>query len=120
MHPIIARLQKRQIEKLCEGKVIPDFKPGDTVKVNVKIQEGATERIQAFQGTVIARRNRGINSCFQVRKISHKEGVERTFMIYAPNIKNIEVVSRGVVRRAKLYYLRDLTGKAAKIKQRFH
>jgi large subunit ribosomal protein L19 len=120
MHPIINNLQKRQIERLVEGKTIPDFKPGDTVKVNVKIQEGSNERIQAFQGTVIARRNRGLTSCFKVRKISYKEGVERTFMLYAPNVKSIEVISKGIVRRAKLYYLRNLRGKAAKIKQKFH
>jgi large subunit ribosomal protein L19 len=134
MHPIIAKLQQREITRLTTAKTIPVFKAGDTVKVSVslnfgnkeestkgKAAEGAkNERIQAFEGIVISRRNRGLTSCFTVRKISSKEGVDRTFMVYAPNIKSIEVVSRGVVRRAKLYYLRKLTGKAAKIKQKFH
>ena len=105
MHPIIADIQKKQIATLTEGKTIPDFKSGDIVKVSVRILEGATERVQAFQGVVIARRNRGINSCFTLRRLNGNEGVERTFMLYATTIKNIEVISRGIVRRAKLYYL---------------
>jgi large subunit ribosomal protein L19 len=120
MHPIIAQIQKQEIEKLTEGKTIPNFKSGDTVKVNVRILEGANERIQAFQGVVISRRNRGLTSCFTVRKISGSEGVERTFMLYAPTVKSIEVISKGIVRRAKLYYLRDLKGKAAKVKQKLY
>ena|SRR6476619_1415969 len=116
MHPIVTRLQQREIETLSVNKKIPDFKAGDTLKVSLKIQEGANERIQVFQGIVISKRNRGITSCFTLFKISHNEGVERTFMQYAPNVVTIDVVSRGIVRRAKLYYLRKLKGKAARIK----
>ena len=112
---IIEQLEKEQIAKLVEGKAIPEFAPGDTVKVNVKVVEGNRERVQAYEGVCIARRNDGLNSSFVVRKISYGEGVERIFPLYSPNIASIEVVRRGDVRRAKLYYLRDLRGKAARI-----
>ena len=97
---------------------IPAFRAGDTLKVHVKVVEGTTERIQAYEGICIARRNRGINSSFTVRKISYGEGVERVFPLYSPKIDNIEVVRRGAVRRAKLYYLRGRTGKSARIRER--
>lgn len=113
----IDKFEKSQIEKLTEGKDIPNFKPGDTVNVGVKIVEGTTSRIQNFEGVVIARRSAGVNSSFVVRKISHGEGVERKFMIYSPMIAHIKVVRRGIVRRAKLYYLRNLRGKAARIRE---
>jgi large subunit ribosomal protein L19 len=109
------------IEKLeAEGldKKIPDFSPGDTVVVEVKVKEGDRERTQAYESVVIARRNRGFNSSFTVRKISHGEGVERVFQTYSPAIGSITVKRRGNVRRAKLYYLRDLTGKAARIEEK--
>jgi large subunit ribosomal protein L19 len=99
-------------------KQIPDFAPGDTVVVQVKVKEGDRERIQAYEGVVIARRNRGLNSSFTVRKVSHGEGVERVFQTYSPSIGDIIVKRRGNVRRAKLYYLRDLTGKAARIEEK--
>lgn len=101
-----------------EGKQIPDFSPGDTVVVQVKVKEGDRERVQAFEGVVIARSNRGLNSSFTVRKISHGEGVERVFQSYSPSIGSISIKRRGNVRRAKLYYLRDLTGKAARIEEK--
>jgi large subunit ribosomal protein L19 len=113
----IEKFEASQIERLAQAKKIPDFKAGDTVKVMVKIVEGATERLQAYEGVVIARRNRGVNSSFLVRKISHGEGVERRFQIYSPIVNSIEVVRRGVVRRAKLYYLRSRRGKSARIKE---
>ncbi|AVP87031.1 50S ribosomal protein L19 [Candidatus Phycorickettsia trachydisci] len=116
MHPTVVQLQEREIQKLSENKKVPEFKAGDTLKVSIKIQEGTTERIQAFQGIVISKRNRGLTSCFKLFKISHGEGVERTFMQYAPNVVGIEVISQGIVRRAKLYYLKSLKGKAARIK----
>ncbi|CAB1275167.1 50S ribosomal protein L19 [Candidatus Nitrosacidococcus tergens] len=97
---------------------IPDFNPGDTVQVNVRVIEGDRERIQAFEGVVIAKRNRGLGSAFTVRKISYGEGVERVFQTHSPTIANIEVKRRGDVRRAKLYYLRNLRGKAARIKEK--
>ena len=97
---------------------LPKFAPGDTIRVQVKIREGEKERLQAFEGVVIARSNRGFNSSFTVRKISHGEGVERTFPIYSPSITEIAVKRRGSVRRAKLYYLRDLAGKAARIEEK--
>ena len=103
-----------------EGKTLPSFSAGDNIKVSVRISEGVNERVQVFQGIVISKRNRGINSCFTVRKMVGTQGVERSFMIYSANIKGIEVVSRGIVRRAKLYYLRDLRGKAAKVKQKLY
>jgi large subunit ribosomal protein L19 len=100
------------------GKDIPDFRPGDTVVVQVKVKEGTRERLQAFEGFVIAKRNRGINSAFTVRKISHGEGVERVFQTYSPMIASIKIKRRGAVRRAKLYYLRDLSGRKARIKEK--
>lgn len=113
----IEKFEKAQIAKLTEGKDIPDFKPGDSVNVGVRIVEGTTSRVQNFEGVVIARRSAGVNSSFTVRKISHGEGVERKFKIYSPMLAHIKVVRRGIVRRAKLYYLRDLKGKAARIKE---
>lgn len=115
---ILEQFEKAQIEKLSEGKEFPTFAPGDVVRVNVKIVEGANERVQAYEGVCIARKNRGLNSNFTVRKISHGEGVERTFPLYSPRIESIVLVRRGDVRRAKLYYLRDLRGKAARISEK--
>jgi large subunit ribosomal protein L19 len=112
---IIEQLEKEQIAKLSDGKAIPEFAPGDTVKVNVKVVEGNRERVQAYEGVCIARKNDGLNSSFVVRKISYGEGVERIFPLYSPNIASIEVMRRGDVRRAKLYYLRDRRGKSARI-----
>ncbi|MCU7915598.1 MAG: 50S ribosomal protein L19 [Candidatus Thiodiazotropha sp. (ex Gloverina cf. vestifex)] len=100
------------------GREVPDFGPGDTVIVQVRVKEGQRERLQAFEGIVIAKRNRGLNSAFTVRKISHGEGVERVFQTYSPGVADIEVTRRGDVRRAKLYYLRGRTGKAARIKEK--
>lgn len=113
----ISKFEQEQIQKLTEGKTIPNFKAGDTVNVGVRIVEGATERVQAYEGVVIARRNAGVNSSFTVRKISHGEGVERKFKLYSPMIQTIKLVKRGVVRRAKLYYLRDRRGKSARIRE---
>jgi len=113
----VLKFEQEQIQRLTEGKIIPDFKAGDTVKVGVRIIEGATERVQAYEGVVIARRNAGVNSSFTVRKISHSEGVERKFKLYSPMLQSITVVKRGVVRRAKLYYLRDRRGKSARIRE---
>ena len=101
-----------------QGKTIPEFNPGDTVLVQVKVKEGTRERLQAFEGIVIAKRNRGLNSAFTVRKISHNVGVERVFQTYSPVVDSITVKRRGDVRRAKLYYLRNLTGRAARIKEK--
>ncbi len=112
---IIEQLEQEQVAKLTEGRTIPEFAPGDTVKVNVKVVEGSRERVQAYEGVCIARRNDGLNSSFVVRKISYGEGVERVFPLYSPNIASIEVIRRGDVRRAKLYYLRDRRGKSARI-----
>ena len=112
---IIQALEIEQIEKLTSGKSIPAFNPGDTVKVSVKVVEGSRERLQAYEGVVIARKNDGLNSSFTVRKISYGEGVERVFPLYSPNVAEIEVIRRGDVRRAKLYYLRDRRGKSARI-----
>ncbi|MDH3660401.1 MAG: 50S ribosomal protein L19 [Alphaproteobacteria bacterium] len=111
-------LEQEQITQLTEERKIPDFGPGDTLRVNVKVVEGTRERIQAFEGVCIARKNRGINSAFTVRKISYGEGVERVFPLYSPQIAEIQVMRRGRVRRAKLYYLRGRTGKAARITER--
>ncbi|MDT8384808.1 MAG: 50S ribosomal protein L19 [Gammaproteobacteria bacterium] len=108
----------KQIEAEQMSKVVPAFGAGDTVVVQVKVKEGTRERLQAFEGIVIAKRNRGLNSSFTVRKISHGEGVERVFQTYSPLVSEIEVKRRGAVRRAKLYYLRDLKGKAARIKEK--
>ena len=113
MSNIIQQLEAEQITK-----EIPAFYPGDNVVVQVRVKEGNRERLQAFEGVVIAKRNRGLNSAFTVRKLSHGEGVERVFQTYSPNIANIKVKRSGKVRRAKLYYLRGLTGKAARIKEK--
>jgi large subunit ribosomal protein L19 len=113
----LQKLEQEYTAKLSQGKVF-DFVPGDTVCVNVKIVEGENERIQAFEGVCIARRNAGLNSSFTVRKLSHGEGVERIFPLYSPRVDSVTVVRRGDVRRAKLYYLRGLTGKAARIKEK--
>ncbi|MBE1236999.1 50S ribosomal protein L19 [Phaeovibrio sulfidiphilus] len=112
---IIEQLEKEQIEKFLATRTVPEFRPGDTLKVHVKVTEGNRERIQAYEGVCIARRNSGINSSFTVRKISFGEGVERVFPLYGPAIDRIEIVRRGKVRRAKLYYLRDRRGRAARI-----
>ena len=115
---VIQQLEQEQIAQLTEGRSIPEFGPGDTLRVSVKVVEGSRERVQAFEGVCIARKNRGINSAFTVRKISYGEGVERIFPLYSPQIAEIQVVRRGRVRRAKLYYLRGRTGKAARIAER--
>ncbi|MFM7343985.1 MAG: 50S ribosomal protein L19 [Tagaea sp.] len=115
MSHIIQEFEKGQIAKLTGGKKVPDFSPGDTLKVSVKVQEGTRERLQVFEGVCIARKNSGLNSNFTVRKISFGEGVERVFPLYSPRLGGIEVVRRGDVRRAKLYYLRGRTGKSARI-----
>ena len=107
-----------QIESERMSRKVPDFSPGDTVLVQVKVVEGDRERVQAYEGIVIAKRNRGLNSSFTVRKVSHGEGVERVFQTYSPAISEIQVKRRGNVRRAKLYYLRDLSGKAARIEEK--
>ena len=112
---IIEKIEKEQLEKLSSGKEIPDFNPGDTIKVDVKVVEGTRERIQAFEGVCIARGGKGINESFTVRKISYGEGVERVFPLFSPKISSITLVRKGKVRRAKLYYLRDRRGKAARI-----
>jgi large subunit ribosomal protein L19 len=108
----------RDIESARMTRKVPDFAPGDTVLVQVKVVEGDRERVQAYEGIVIAKRNRGFNSSFTVRKISHGEGVERVFQTFSPSISEIQVKRRGNVRRAKLYYLRDLSGKAARIEEK--
>ncbi len=113
---LIAQLEQEEITRL--GKTIPEFAPGDTVAVSVNVVEGTRKRVQVYEGVVIARRNRGLNSSFIVRKISSGEGVERTFQLYSPLIASIEVKRRGDVRRAKLYYLRELSGKKARIKEK--
>jgi len=108
----------QELEKARATRKLPDFNPGDTVVVQVKVKEGDRERAQAYEGVVIAKSNRGFNSSFTVRKISHGEGVERVFQTHSPSISEIEVKRRGSVRRAKLYYLRDLSGKAARIEEK--
>jgi len=113
---LIEKIETEELARL--GKSVPDFKPGDTVVVNVNVVEGDRKRVQAYEGVVIAKRNRGLNSAFIVRKISSGEGVERTFQMHSPLIASIEVKRRGDVSRAKLYYLRKLSGKAARIKER--
>ena len=115
---IIEQFEKDQIKSLVKGKKIPQFHPGDTVRVTVKVREGTRERIQAFEGVCIRKKNRGLSSSFTVRKISFGEGVERVFPIFSPSIDSISIVRSGQVRRAKLYYLRDLTGKKARIVER--
>ncbi|WP_323011444.1 50S ribosomal protein L19 [Castellaniella sp.] len=115
---LIETLEQEEIARLSEGRTIPAFGPGDTVIVGVNVIEGTRRRVQAYEGVVIGRRNRGLNSAFTVRKISSGEAVERTFQLYSPQIASIEVKRRGDVRRAKLYYLRGRTGKAARIKEK--
>ena len=111
-------LDKEGVEALAKARAVPEFRPGDTLKVSIKVLEGERERIQAFEGVCIGRKNAGVNSNFTLRKISYGEGVERIFPLYSPRITAIEVVRRGAVRRAKLYYLRGLRGKAARIAER--
>jgi large subunit ribosomal protein L19 len=115
---LIAKIEQEEIARLSANKNIPSFAPGDTVVVSVNVVEGTRKRTQAFEGVVIAKRNRGLNSSFIVRKISSGEGVERTFQTYSPLIASVEVKRRGDVRRAKLYYLRDRSGKSARIKEK--
>ncbi len=115
---LIEQIEQEEIARLTANKTIPAFAPGDTVIVNVNVVEGTRKRVQAYEGVVIAKRNRGLNSSFIVRKISSGEGVERTFQLYSPLIAGIEVKRRGDVRRAKLYYLRQRSGKSARIKEK--
>ncbi|MBS0488536.1 MULTISPECIES: 50S ribosomal protein L19 [unclassified Phenylobacterium] len=115
---IIQQLEKEEADRLIATRSIPDFQAGDTLRVNVKIKEGDRERVQAYEGVCIGRQGGGINESFTVRKISFGEGVERVFPLHSPNIESIEVKRRGVVRRAKLYYLRDRRGKSARIAER--
>ncbi|GAM99554.1 LSU ribosomal protein L19p [alpha proteobacterium U9-1i] len=115
---LIQTLQQEEIARVTAGKTIPSFDPGDTLRVNVKIKEGDRERVQAYEGVCIARSGAGLNANFTVRKISFGEGVERVFPLYAPTLDSIDVVRRGAVRRAKLYYLRDRRGKSARIAER--
>jgi large subunit ribosomal protein L19 len=117
---IIAQIEKEQLDKLATGKDIPDFEPGDTVVVNVKVVEGDRTRIQAYEGVCIGRSGGGLNESFTVRKISYGEGVERVFPLYSPMIDSIKLLRRGKVRRAKLYYLRGLRGKKARIAEGAH
>ncbi len=114
----IEEIERERVAERTKERPIPEFAPGDTLRVKVKIVEGSRERIQAFEGVCIARRNRGVNSSFTMRKISYGEGVERVFPLYSPRIEEIEVVRRGDVRRAKLYYLRGLAGKRARIAEK--
>ncbi len=115
---IIDVIEQEQIAAATAGKTIPDFGPGDTVKVNVKVVEGTRERIQAFEGVCIARNHKGINASFTVRKISYGEGVERVFPLYSPRVDSIQLIRRGKVRRSKLYYLRERRGKSARIAEK--
>ena len=115
---LIEKIEQEEIARLTANKTLPSFAPGDTIVVSVNVVEGTRKRTQAFEGVVIAKRNRGLNSGFTVRKISSGEGVERTFQTYSPLIASIEVKRRGDVRRAKLYYLRDRSGKSARIKEK--
>ena len=115
---VIEQLRKEEAERLLANKKIPEFRPGDTVRVNVRIKEGERERVQAYEGVCIARAGQGVDESFTVRKISYGEGVERVFPLLSPMIESIEVKRRGVVRRAKLYYLRDRRGKSARIAER--
>jgi large subunit ribosomal protein L19 len=114
----LTKIEAAQVAKLKETAKLPDFRPGDTVKVNVKVVEGDRERVQAFEGVCIARKNAGLNSSFTVRKISYGEGVERVFPLYSPRLTSVELIRAGDVRRAKLYYLRGRRGKAARISER--
>jgi large subunit ribosomal protein L19 len=118
MSNLIQMLEEKQIEKLSGNKVIPEFIAGDTIRVHVRIIEGTSERIQQYEGVCISRKNGLMNASFTVRKISHGEGVERTFPLHSPRIDKIEVIKKGRVRRAKLYYLSDLRGKAARIAEK--
>jgi large subunit ribosomal protein L19 len=115
---LLQQLEREQVEKLGAARPVPKFEPGDTVRVSLRVVEGERERIQAFEGVCIGRKHAGINSSFTLRKISYGEGVERVFPLYSPRITAIDVVRRGVVRRAKLYYLRGLTGRRARIAER--
>jgi large subunit ribosomal protein L19 len=115
---LLQKIEQDQLAKITQNSSIPAFSPGDTVKVMVKVVEGARERLQAYEGVCIARKNAGINSSFTVRKISYGEGVERVFPLYSPRVASVEVIRRGEVRRAKLYYLRGLRGKSARITER--
>ena len=115
---LLQQIEREQVEKLAANRPVPDFAPGDTVRVSLRVVEGERERVQAFEGVCIARKNASINSNFTLRKISYGEGVERVFPLYSPRITAIEVIRRGVVRRAKLYYLRGRTGKRARIAER--
>lgn len=115
---LIDELNQEHLAEIAADKVVPDFQAGDTLKVNVKVREGSRERIQAYEGVCIARSGKGLNASFTVRKISYGEGVERVFPVYSPLVDSIELIRRGRVRRAKLYYLRGLTGKAARIAER--
>ena len=115
---IIERIEREEIAKLSEGRGVPEFAPGDTLRVSVRVVEGSRSRLQAFEGVCIARANKGLNSSFTVRKLSYGEGVERVFPLYSPLVEKIERVRRGAVRRAKLYYLRGRTGKAARIAEK--
>jgi large subunit ribosomal protein L19 len=115
---LLQQIEQEQVDKLLATRAVPDFRPGDTIKVSVKVVEGDRERIQAFEGLCIARKNAGINSNFTLRKISYGEGVERVFPLYSPRLTAIEVVRQGAVRRAKLYYLRDRRGKSARIAEK--
>jgi large subunit ribosomal protein L19 len=115
---LLQKLEREQVEKLAAARPVPKFEPGDTVRVSLRVVEGERERIQAFEGVCIGRKNARVNSNFTLRKISYGEGVERIFPLYSPRITAIEVVRRGVVRRAKLYYLRGRTGRAARIVER--
>jgi large subunit ribosomal protein L19 len=115
---LLQQIEREQVERLAANRPVPEFEPGDTVRVSLRVVEGERERVQAFEGVCIARKNAGINSNFTLRKISYGEGVERVFPLYSPRITAIEVIRRGVVRRAKLYYLRGRTGKRARIVER--
>jgi large subunit ribosomal protein L19 len=115
---LLQQIEQEQVDKLAAERAVPDFRPGDTVKVSVKVVEGDRERVQAFEGVCIARKNAGINSNFTLRKISYGEGVERVFPLYSPRLTAIEVIRHGDVRRAKLYYLRDRRGKSARIAEK--
>ncbi|MXY39539.1 MAG: 50S ribosomal protein L19 [Rhodospirillaceae bacterium] len=115
---IIQEIEQEHLAEIAGDKEIPDFSPGDTVRVNVRVVEGNRERVQAFEGVCIGRRNAGLNSSFTVRKLSYGEGVERVFPLYSPRVESIEIIRRGKVRRAKLYYLRGRTGKRARIVER--
>jgi len=115
---LLQKFEQKHIAEVTEGKEIPEFRAGDTVKIMVKIVEGTVERLQAYQGLVLSRKSRGLGSTFTVKKDSHGQSIERVFPLYSPRVASIEVIKRGVVRRAKLYYMRELTGKAARIKER--